>query len=161
MPNLRGITRQIKTVQDAIPISVVLEQMIQDKIHITLVANKDQKVVGMVALEDIIEEMVGEIEDEFDRLPNHIHPYGGGWIMGGGVFMHVLAQTTGVPWNPETPADAQLRLSDWFSRKCPMTFKGGEVVESDGISVMVRKLCRKKIGEAIVSVNRTQSERFY
>ena len=41
--------------------------MMREKAHIAVVVSKEQAVLGMIALEDIIEELVGEIEDEFDR----------------------------------------------------------------------------------------------
>ena len=39
--------------------------MIQEKSHIALVVRRTKN-LGMITLEDIIEELVGEIEDEFD-----------------------------------------------------------------------------------------------
>lgn len=151
-PSIKGILRPIKTVQDDTPISQVLERMMQEKLHIAMVSDPGQKTVGMVTLEDIIEELVGEIEDEFDRLPTHVHPYGSGWIMGGGVAMDTVIQTTGVPLSLESEGKTIFRLTDWFFQKYKKPLKGGETLESDGIQVTVRKLRRKKLGEAIVMV---------
>ena len=150
-PNIRGIVRPLKTVTDDKRISQVLEELIQEKLHITLVAAKDGRIVGIVTLEDILEELVGEIEDEFDRLSTYIHPYGGGWIMGGGVSMAMLAQTVGA-----TPAneDSGLRLADWAVKKWGRPLEGGEIIPGDGFQVMVRKLRRKKLGEAVVTVDK-------
>ena len=36
------------------------------KQHLAIVVDKNNKVVGVVSLEDIIEELVGEIDDEYD-----------------------------------------------------------------------------------------------
>ena len=151
-PSIKGIVRPLKTVNSETPISQVLEQMMQEKLHIALVGTDMQKVIGMVTLEDIIEELVGEIEDEFDRLPTHIHPYGGGWIMGGGVPMNVLAQTIGIEWPPGKPGDPVPKLAEWCKKKFGDSLKGGEVLEYGKIRVMVRKFRRKNLGEAIVSV---------
>jgi putative hemolysin len=148
-PSLKGIIRPIKTVSEDSPISQALEKMIQEKLHIALVSSKDSEIVGMVTLEDIIEEMVGEIEDEYDRLPMHIHPYSGGWIVGGAVSMGALAQTAGVGWPAE---EVNLKLADWFAKKNNDPLKGGEVVEANGLQFLVRKLRRRKLSEAIVTV---------
>jgi putative hemolysin len=43
----------------------------KERTHIALVRNAAGQVVGMVTLEDMIEELVGEIEDEYDSLPAH------------------------------------------------------------------------------------------
>jgi len=148
-PTVRGIIRPIKNVPFDTPISQALEKMIQEKLHIMLVADKSQMIVGMVTLEDIIEELVGEIEDEFDRLPTYVHPYAGGWIMGGGVPMTVVAQTVDIA-PPPASGDGPFRLADWCDRHMKGPLQGGEVIEADGLQVMVRKLRRKKLSEASV-----------
>ncbi len=151
-PNIRGIVRPIKTVNEHTPISQILEQMMQEKLHIAMVIANDQRIVGMITLEDIIEELVGEIEDEYDRLPTYVHPYVGGWIMGGGVPLNVVVQSTGLNWLMETPGAEHLKLADWFARRIKGPLKGGEIVEVRGLQVTARKLRRKKLGEAIVSL---------
>ncbi len=151
-PNIKGITRPLKTVHQDTPIAQVLEQMMQEKLHIALVCSNDQNVVGMVTLEDIIEELVGEIEDEFDSLPSYVHSYGSSWIMGGGVPMNIVTQTAGVIWNQGGQETAMPTLNDWCGQKLGREPRGGEIIESNSLTIMIRKLRRKKIAEAIVSV---------
>ena len=38
----------------------------------------------MITLEDILEEFLGDIQDEYDRLPPHLVKSGNAWIVGGG-----------------------------------------------------------------------------
>lgn len=150
-PTLRGIIRPIKRVNENVPISQVLEEMIHDKVHIALVGSPEQKVLGMVTLEDIIEEMVGEIEDEFDRLPSHVHPAGAGWIMGGGVPMNIVSNTLGIP-TPIPPAGERVpTLAEWSERLLNHPPHGGEVIRNGDIQIFIRKLRRKKVAEAMVS----------
>jgi len=147
-PNIRGIIRPIKRFAETTMISKVLEQMIQEKLHIGLVENAHGTIIGMITQEDIIEELVGEIEDEFDRLPNHIHSYGNQWLIGGAVTMSLIAKTLNLPWDPK---DEDLKLADWCQRQTNKPFTGGEVIPGKGFQITVRKLKRKKIGEAVVS----------
>jgi len=150
-PTIKGTIRPIKKFADTAPISKVLERMIQEKLHIGLVENAQKQIIGMITQEDIIEELVGEIEDEFDRLPNHIHPYGNQWLVGGAVTMSALAKTLGLDWTPSSDDESDLKLADWCERKFAKPFNGGEIISGNGFQITVRKLRRKKISEAFVA----------
>ncbi len=148
--NAKAIARPIKRINMNLEISNVFEQMIREKAHIALVTSDDGKVVGLITLEDIIEELVGDIEDEYDRLPSYIHTYGQTWIMGGGVPMSQVAATVGLPWTDPPPHEKVPTLAEWSSKKLGREPKSGETIVSDGIRFTVRKLRRKKLAEAIV-----------
>ena len=150
-PTIKGISRPIIKVNENIPLSKLLEKMIQDRIHIVIVASDEGKIVGLITLEDIIEELVGEIEDEFDRLPAHIHPCPSGWIIGGAVAMTTVASTAGLDWSAKFTGKVPT-LAEWCAKNSPSVLKGGEIIQSDGIRVIPRKFRRKKVSEAIVSV---------
>ncbi len=150
-PTVQGIARPIKRLRADLPISQVLEQMMREKLHIALVISEDEKVLGLVTLEDIIEELVGDIEDEEDSLPLHTHPTSGGWIMGGGVPITAVASRLGVPWSPTFAAPKNLRLADWCNQIMGRLIAKGETLRAEGLQISVRKLRRHKLSEAFVS----------
>jgi len=150
-PTIKGIIRPIMKFVDTTPISRVFERMIQEKLHIGLVENAQKQVIGMITQEDIIEELVGEIEDEFDRLPTHIHPYGNQWLVGGAVPMSSLAKAMGLDRSQHVVAEGDLKLADFCQRQYGKPFNGGEVFNASGLQITVRKLRRKKISEAFVA----------
>jgi putative hemolysin len=161
-PSIKQIMRPIKKVPADMVLSELLETMIQEKIHIVLVVSVGGKTIGMVTLEDIIEELTGDIEDEFDRLPAHIHPYGDSWIMGGGVLMTAVASTLGLNWEDKfsvkgesVPGAKDIKipmLSEWC-KKFQKELLNGEIIEKDGLRIVPRKFRRKKLSEAIVSLS--------
>ena len=152
-PSLKAITRSIKKINGDTPISQILETMIQDKLHIALVVSGRGTVLGMVTLEDVLEELVGEIEDEFDYLPTYIHPFGASWIMGGGLPMTTVLSTVGLKDEDKFRDTKVPTLSEWCEMKTSKPLEGGEIIESDDIRVIVRKFRRKKVSEALVSLN--------
>jgi CBS domain containing-hemolysin-like protein len=64
--DLRSIARPIAHVSESSRVDRVLREMRRARRHIGLVHDEHGTVVGLVTLEDILEEIVGEIEDEFD-----------------------------------------------------------------------------------------------
>jgi CBS domain containing-hemolysin-like protein len=70
--DLRSIARPIAHVSESARVDRVLREMRRERRHIALVHDEHGTVVGLVTLEDILEEIVGEIEDEFD--PEHREP---------------------------------------------------------------------------------------
>jgi CBS domain containing-hemolysin-like protein len=116
----------------------------------------------MITMEDIIEELTGDIESEFDRLPGYIHACGtSSWIMGGGVLMTTAAVTLGLNWQDKFSLPGkELKiptLSEWCRHKTHNKILGAEPIESDGIRVVPRKFRRKKVFEAAVSLSTIES----
>jgi putative hemolysin len=132
-------------------LSQALKELMREKVHIAIVMSQDQKIVGMITLEDIIEDLVGEIEDEFDRLPNYIQPVGSGWIAGGAAPMTTVASTVGVELVLENILDRTPNLAEWVVQKIGREVDAGEVLTIEDLSVTVRKLRRKKLAEAFIS----------
>jgi CBS domain containing-hemolysin-like protein len=64
--DLRSIARPIAHVSESARVDHVLRDMRGARRHIALVHDEHGTVVGLITLEDILEELVGEIEDEFD-----------------------------------------------------------------------------------------------
>jgi putative hemolysin len=160
-PSIRGILRPIKKVSGDTVLSSLLEIMIRERHHIAIVTSpiedalrhEEETILGLVTLEDVIEELVGEIEDEFDRLPAHIHPYGSScWIVGGGVSMGTVASTAGLDWSNKFGEGRVPTVAEWCVQQVGQPLKGGEVIESGNLRVVPRKFRRKKVSEAMVTV---------
>ena len=150
-PTLRAIVRHLPSFRDTQPIGECLERLMREHTHIAIVRDEANKVVGMVSLEDILEELVGEIEDEYDRLPSHVVAAGNAWVAGGGVPLERLKSVTGMNLLEELPAEGATTLSEWVIGHLGHEVSGGEVVEQGPWRVAVRKVRRNKVQEAQVS----------
>lgn len=73
-PDLRKKRRDLLEVPEAEPLERLLKVMPDKGQHLALVKDGSGQVAGLLTLEDIIEELVGEIRDEFDK--SH------GWVSG-------------------------------------------------------------------------------
>jgi CBS domain containing-hemolysin-like protein len=63
---LREVVRDAHFVPESKKVADLLREMQQEKFHIALVTDEYGSVSGLVTLEDLIEELVGEITDEYD-----------------------------------------------------------------------------------------------
>jgi putative hemolysin len=150
-PSIQNITRPVKKLFAETPLSQALSEMMREKMHIAIAISQDQKVVGMITLEDIIEDLVGEIEDEFDRLPAYIQPVGSGWIVGGATSIATVASTLGVELAFENILDRTPNFAEWVSQKLGRNVEAGEALSIGNVSITVRKLRRGKLAEALIS----------
>lgn len=146
--SLRGIVRAIPSQPDSLPISTVLESLMREHTHIALVRDPEGHVVGMITLEDIIEELVGDIQDEYDLLPVHALSTGAGWVAGGGISLARLNELTGIDLAADPPASGARNLSSWVVGHLGQSVQGGEVIDRAGLLVTVRKVRRQRVLEA-------------
>lgn len=65
-PDLEQLRREIAWVTEAEPVERMLRTFPDKGIHMTLVKGEKGAVSGLLTLEDLFEEMVGEVQDEFD-----------------------------------------------------------------------------------------------
>lgn len=66
------VARPIHFVPESKPLAELLAEMRQGGFHLAMVSDEYGSLVGLVTLEDVIEEVVGQIADEFDREPPEI-----------------------------------------------------------------------------------------
>ena len=146
---LRGIVRPIRRIATKTNLAQALTEMIRDKVHIALVTDNDG-VRGLLTLEDVVEELVGDIHDEYDRLPSHVHAIGEGVLAGGGATLGRLAKALGA--EPFKDLDANMLLADWVEHIKGSSAKSGDTVQADGVEILVRKIRRNRAVESVVRV---------
>ncbi len=67
--NLEGISRPVIGLNEDETISNAIKLLLKNYQHIAIVKNEKGKTTGMVTLEDLLESIVGKIEDEYDIIP--------------------------------------------------------------------------------------------
>ncbi len=68
-PSLESLARPVIFVPDSKPINDMLKEFQTQRTHMAIVVDEYGGTVGLVTLEDVIEEIVGEIQDEYDEEP--------------------------------------------------------------------------------------------
>lgn len=150
--SLRAILRPMPDIGVDLPLTACLERLIREHTHIAQVRDATNKVVGLITLEDILEELVGEIQDEYDRLPVHALRSGWAWVVGGGLSLAKVKELTGIDLNTDLPqktAEGGINtVSDWILGHLAGGVRGGDIVQRGNLRIVVRKVRRQKILEA-------------
>jgi len=76
--NYREYLRDALSVPESKPLGALLREFQQNKSHMAIVVDEYGEIAGLVTLEDVIEQIVGEIEDEHDQEEDNIIDYGDG-----------------------------------------------------------------------------------
>jgi putative hemolysin len=81
-------------------------------------------------------------------LPIHAVKSGQGWLVGGGISLGRLRELTGIDLEQ---ADTFPNLNAWVSDRLGHLPIGGDVIEYQGLRILVRKVRRQRVLEALLS----------
>ena len=72
------VMRDMAFVPESKPVDALLKEMQRDRVHFAIVVDEYGGTAGLVTMEDIVEEIVGEIDDEYDRVTPGVEDLGDG-----------------------------------------------------------------------------------
>ncbi|MDX1468711.1 MAG: hemolysin family protein [Acidimicrobiia bacterium] len=146
------VMRPIDFVPETKLASVLLGEMQESHAHQVIVVDEFGDVVGLVTIEDLLEELVGEIADETDDEEMMIHPTPSGWHVDGRLPVGDLVKVTGVEL-PDDEWDTVGGLVLGLAERVP---EEGEEFEFQELVLSVRKMQGRRVSE--VGVRRAQPE---
>jgi CBS domain containing-hemolysin-like protein len=105
------------------PIHTMIELFRTSRSHLAIVLDQDQRLAGIVSFEDVLEEIVGDIRDEFDLGRGPVFEHSETAIVVSGLFtMRELQAETGwaFEWQPRE------NVAAWAERLRGQSLKRGE-----------------------------------
>jgi len=101
VPPLTELAREIAHVAETLTLDRLLRRMRTEKLHLAAVVDEYGGVSGIVTLENVIEEIVGQIQDEFDReVPELIQQGEGVYLVSGAILVDELEHALNVEFSP-------------------------------------------------------------
>jgi CBS domain containing-hemolysin-like protein len=96
--------REIPVVPETKKVADMLRELQQQNLHMALVVDEYGAVAGLVTIEDMLEEIVGEIRDESEKVEDAVPQADGSYLVSGHADLALLERLFGV--RPEAAGDA-------------------------------------------------------
>lgn len=98
--SVEEVSREIAFVPETLSVDRLLRRMRSEKLHLAAVLDEYGGVSGIVTLENVIEEIVGQIQDEFDlEAPELVEKRKNVYVVSGGILVVDLEQALGVEFS--------------------------------------------------------------
>lgn len=149
------VCRDVHFVSPDIEVLDLLKEMQSNKIHMSIVIDEYGGVDGLVTIEDLLEEIVGNIEDEYDYEEKHIiKPQKDGFLADARAELDEVKNATGIDLTPEeddgdeTPVDT---LGGYVFRLAQRIPNRGEIISgNDGIKFQIMDTDPRRIKKVLI-----------
>ena len=143
LPDLRGLVRQAVVVPPTVRVDDLLRGLRRARQQLAVVVGEYGRPVGIVSLEDILEEIVGEIEDEFDELDARFERIGEAeWLVDAAVSVSDFNRRIGAA----VVAERARSVGGVVLERLARLPQEGEVVQLDGLALSVETMDGHRIG---------------
>lgn len=130
-----AVVRDPLIIPESKPLNSLLQAFRSERQHLAIVVDEYGGTEGIVTLEDVLEELVGDIEDESDEPSADLWPQEDGSVHAlATIDMRRLADHLGVPWNPDSEVNT---LGGFLSRRLERIPRKGDVVTWNGYRIEV------------------------
>ena len=150
--NVQDIVKKITYVHSLQKISEVLLEMQRRKLHIAVVTDQYGGTEGIVTLEDILEELVGEIWDENDEIHNPILEVGENrYEVSAELNLHDMLEELGLPI--DTVESTHKSVGGWVLELLGRIPNVGDVAKAGIFEIMVKETSEQRIVKLLIKVN--------
>jgi CBS domain containing-hemolysin-like protein len=142
-----GLIREALVVPETAPLRSVLTEMRQGRSHLAVVVDEHGSTAGIITLEDIAEELVGEIADEHDPREQRVTVEQGGRIIASGTVRPDELSRYGVVLSTGDYETIGGLVMDRLGR----VPRRGDTIEDQGWRLRVRTILGRRVGEVEIT----------
>jgi len=145
---VREVVRTLRIVPETKPVDDLLREMQKDGAHMSVVVDEYGNTAGLVSMEDLVEQIVGEIHDEHDPERDIHKSADGGFVLSGNFEVDRLEELVGYAEDEETESTTVGGLvTEWLGR-VPLK---GESGTRDGVRIEVLSSSDLRVEQVQVS----------
>lgn len=152
---LKDFIRPILFVPENQKINQLLSEFLKRRMHMAIIIDEFGSIVGLVTLEDIIEEIVGEISDEHEETNADIVSLEkGGWLVDAGISIEKLEDLL----NIKIKAEDSVTLGGFLSEKLQHLPKKGERLFYEGYCFQVQQASPRKVIQTLIFESKDEAK---
>ena len=154
---LEDVLQPAMYVVDTARLEAVLRQMQKAKMHFGFVVDEHGGLEGIITLEDLLEEIVGEISDEHDEEVNEqiMEVDDATYVLDGGLAVRDLNRRLKLSV-PES--EAYTTIGGFLMTEAGHVLKPGEVVQHDGLVFKVERVEKRRVMRVKLEIIKTDGE---
>ncbi len=142
------LARPLPTVPETLPADVLLERLRDSGFQVAIVVDEYGGTAGLVTMEDLVEEIVGDVRDEHDRgEAPPVRSLGNSWLVSGLLRDDEVAEATGF----RMPDGEYETLAGLVLARLGEIPRVGDEVRVDGWRITVMRMDRHRIAELRLS----------
>jgi CBS domain containing-hemolysin-like protein len=146
--DLVPVTRKLIYIPETAHLEKLLQLFLERQLHFAIVVDEYGGTIGMVTLENILEELVGQIQDEFDQeKPLLVRTGDQTWEASGSLPLHELEELVAVPLSQEGITTA----SGWVTHRLGGFPHRGDVVPVGSFIVKVEEIDGMRVSRLMLS----------
>ncbi|HYV25924.1 MAG TPA: hemolysin family protein [Candidatus Eisenbacteria bacterium] len=135
--DLLPVARKLIYVPETARLEKLLQLFLERKLHFAIVIDEYGGTLGMVTLENILEELVGQIQDEFDQeKPLLLRTSERTWEAAGALPLHELEELVGEPLQQEDITT----VSGWITHRLGGFPKPGDTLNAGAYELRVEEM---------------------
>jgi putative hemolysin len=151
---LKELVRPILFVPEMVKINQLLREFREQQMHIAMVLNEHGSITGLITLEDVLEEIVGEISDEHEPSSEKILPLQqGGWLVDASIPLEDLSNELNITFESEN----SITLGGFLTEKLQHLPKKGERVLYKNFYFQIQKASPKRVKQVLIFTQKDQT----
>lgn len=155
--SIRDLMKPVKYVPETMNIASIFSDFQKTKVHMAVVLDSYGGTMGIVTLEDILEELVGEIWDESDDIQQDLVQLPDGtWSVKGTANIFDIMEKLGVEFDPGDYEDYS--VTGYIFYRLNRAPQRGDVVEAGRVRMVVKTVKGRRAVECIFTVAPPQEE---
>lgn len=144
---LKDIIRPIMFIPETVKVNQLLREFREQRMHIAIVINEYGGIAGLVTLEDVLEEIVGEISDEYESVaPKVVSLKPGSWLVDASINLEELSSLLNITFD----TDSAITLGGFLTEQLQHLPKKGEQLHYKSYTFKIQKAGVKKVLQVLI-----------